>query len=170
MTKFHQAGRGKGKKILIVGESPSPRGWKDGKLACRNKKGNLLPTGKRLNELLKPFGVSVDECGFTELSKRYLNHRGLFRPHARASWSVFLKQLRGRQYKLIVLLGVETAKIFSELCGCALTVGEISETKLGAKKYAVLPIYHPSPRNPKNRDKNRQIISNHLRAIRVLIK
>ena len=65
LEKFHQLGVGKGRGILIVGESPAPNGWAISGKACYRSDGKILPTGKRLNELLGTLGTSVEESGFT---------------------------------------------------------------------------------------------------------
>src|SRR3990170_4127964 len=72
LDKFHQIGFGKGKQILIVGESPAENGWRKSGKAFYNPEGKILPTGKRLNQLLVKFGLSVEQCGFTELAKCFV--------------------------------------------------------------------------------------------------
>mgnify|MGYP001567108380 FL=1 len=167
MTRFYQSGKGRGKKILLVGESPSPRGWYRGK-ACRNRNGELLPTGRRINKLLEPFNLLVDECGFAELCQCVLKDRKMMRARAKKDWSVFLKHLKKSNSKLIIILGVETTNVFSGLCGYALKTGEISKFKFGTKTYSVLPIYHPSPINPKNRAKNKKIMFHNTKKLKTL--
>jgi|SRR3989344_3529888 len=169
MKEFHQAGKGKGKKILFVGESPSARGWHGG-YACRGENGNTLPTGKRINELFRPFGLCVDECGFAELCQRILKNRKDMRRRARNDWPVFLHNLKKSKSKLIIVSGVETTRIFSELCGTPLSMGEMKKAKLGSKTYSVLPIYHPSPINPKGAERNRGIFKARGKALRILLK
>lgn len=164
MKKFYQSGKGKGRNILFVGESPSPKGWYEG-YACRNKKGNLLPSGKRLNELLEIFGTSVDECGFAELCQRVVNERKMLRSRAIKDWPEFLRSLHFSRCKLVVLLGAHTTEIFSELSEKLLAMGEIHTVKIGEKEYRVLPLYHPSPINPKNASRNRLIVAQNRKFI-----
>lgn len=165
MKKFYQSGKGKGRNVLLVGESPSPKGWHNG-YACRNEKGNLLLSGKRLNELLKSFGVSVDECGFAELCQRVVNERKALRSRAKKDWPEFLSSVRLSRCRLIVLLGVHTTEIFSELSGELLAMGEMHDIKIGRKGYRVLPLYHPSPINPKNAPRNRLIVARNRKFIK----
>ena len=169
MTMFYQPGLGKGKRILFVGESPSPKGWNEGK-ACRNSKGDTLPTGKRINDLLKPFCITVDECGFAELCQSVLKERRLMRKRAKNDWPEFLKIVVREKRKLIIVLGVETTNVFSSLCGYEVPMGEISKIKLGTRVYSVLPIYHPSPINPKSEKKNNVITSRLRKRIENLVK
>ena len=125
--KFHQKGIGKGKYVLLVGESPAPNGWRKSGKACYSPEGKLLPTGKRLNELLTEFGLSVEICGFTELSKCFV---GKYR-----------KQLQ----------------IFNLISGLNLQIGKLEKALVGNKEYSVLAIFHPSPINPNGRVKNKEI-------------
>jgi uracil-DNA glycosylase len=76
----------------------------------------------------------------------------------------------GKHYKLFVLLGAHTTSIFSRLSGMPLAMGAFADVAVGGKKYAVLPIYHPSPINPKNRERNREIFRRHARKLRGFVK
>jgi len=158
LEKFHQLGTGKGKYILIVGESPAENGWRKSGKAFYNPNGKILATGKRLNQLLTPFGLSVEECGFTELAKCFVGkNRKVLDKCSAGCWPIFLKQLKTADYKMIIILGVKTLEIFNELCKSELKIGVITKTKIDNKSYSVLPIYHPSPVNPHGQKKN-QII------------
>ncbi len=125
MEKFHQLGTGKGEEILIVGESPAPNGWIVSGKACYKPDGKILPTGKRLNEYLGPLGTSVEESGFTELSKCFVSNRNELDACSKKCWPIFLNQIKKREYKLLIILGVKTTSIFSKLIDRDLVVGEI---------------------------------------------
>lgn len=168
MKEFYQRGKGKGKKILLVGESPSPKGWWNG-YACRNEKGNLLPSGKRLNELLESFKLSVDECGFAELCQRAVNERKVLRSRAEKDWPEFLKRVYVSRCEILILLGAHTTEIFSELSGELLAMGKIHSVKIGKNEYRILPLYHPSPINPKNASRNRLIIFKNRKIIEKIL-
>ena len=158
LEKYHQPGKGKGRTVLIVGESPAANGWRVSGKAFYTLQGKLLPSGKRLNELFLPLGLSVETCGFTELVKCFVGkeRKKLFEC-GRGCWPILLKQLKSAEYKLIIVLGVETLRIFNELAMTHLVMGTISEASINNHKYAVLPIYHPSPINPHGQRKNRLI-------------
>lgn len=158
LNKFHQKGLGMGKHILIVGESPAENGWRKSGKAFYNSEGKMLATGKRLNLLLSDFGISVESCGFTELAKCFIgkNRKALF-SCSKSCWSIFLKQLRTEDYKLIMLLGVQTLAIFNQLSNLNLEIGKLSKAQLYDKEYSFLPIYHPSPINPHGHKKNTAI-------------
>lgn len=154
LDKFHQIGEGVGERLLIVGESPAPNGWIVSGKACYRADGKILPTGKRLNELLEQFGFSVETSGFTELSKCFVAKRSELESCSKKCWPIFLNQIEGKEYRLLIILGVLTTKILSKVIDRELIVGEIAEIDLHGKKHKVLPIFHPSPINPTGHAKN----------------
>lgn len=156
--RYLQSGTGKGSKVLIVGESPAPNGWRKSGRAFYTVGGKLLPSGRNLNKLLVGFGLSVEMCAFTELVKCFVGKdRKLLVSCGEKYWTVFLGQLDSGGYNLVILLGVKTLKIFNKLQGSALETGQLSEIAIGNRSYNILPIYHPSPINPFNHRKNQQI-------------
>lgn len=156
--KFHQKGVGKGRLIMIVGESPAKNGWRKSGKAFYRPDGGILPSGTKLNELLSGFDLSVKKCGFTELVKCYVGkNKNKLRICGKDCWPIFLKQLNSVEYKMIIILGVGTLKIFNDLSGLQLEIGNLSKAKLGNKEYVFFPIYHPSPINANNHKKNLQI-------------
>ena len=161
LNSFHQHGLGQGKHILIVGESPAENGWRKSGKAFYNTDGKILASGKRLNLLLSEFGLSVETCGFTELAKCFVgkNRKALF-ICSKGCWSIFLKQLRSEDYKLIILLGVQTLTIFNKLANLNLEIGKLQSSQFNGKTYNFLPIYHPSPINPYSFRKNKVIFGN----------
>ncbi len=160
LDKFHQLGAGKGEGLLIVGESPAPNGWILSGKACYRPDGKILPTGKRLNELLEPFDLSVENCGFTELSKCFVSKRTELESCGKKCWPIFLEQIRGRKYKLLVILGVQTTSILSKILDKELVVGEIADIEFDGRLYKIFPIFHPSPVNPTGHAKNKILFKN----------
>lgn len=159
LDKFHQLGQGRGKKLLIVGESPAPNGWVISGRACYKPDGKILPTGKRINELLAPLQLSVENSGFTELIKCFVSTRAELPKCGAKCWSLFLKQISSQDYKLLVILGVKTTEILNNLLGKELAIGEFTALNLESREYIVLPIYHPSPVNPTGHKKNLEIFA-----------
>ena len=158
LDRFHQQGTGKGEAILIVGESPAANGWRASGKAFYTSQGKLLPSGRRLNELLLPLGLSVETCGFTELAKCFVGkNRKDLAACCWGCWPIFLKQLKASDYKLIIILGVETSHIFNELAKTSLETGIVAKAVIDNQIYAILPIYHPSPINPHGQRKNKLI-------------
>ncbi len=145
---------------MIVGESPAPNGWILSGKACYRPDGKILPTGKRLNELLEPFDLSVENCGFTELSKCFVSKRTELESCGKKCWPIFLEQIRGRKYKLLVILGVQTTSILSKILDKELVVGEIADIEFDGRLYKIFPIFHPSPVNPTGHAKNKILFKN----------
>lgn len=169
LDKFHQLGTGRGNKILIVGESPAPNGWVISGKACYRPDGKILPTGKRLNEFLKPFNLSVEKVGFTELSKCFVSKRSELESCSKKCWPIFLNQIKKKKYKIIIILGVQTTKIFSKLISRNLNIGEITEIELDGKRYKIMPIFHPSPLNTSGHPKNLLIFKKHQNTVSKLL-
>lgn len=170
LEKFHQLGTGKGKGILIIGESPAPNGWIISGKACYRPDGKILPTGKRLNELLSPLNVSVEDVGFTELSKCFVSKRNELDTCSKKCWPIFLKQIMNQRYRLMIVLGVKTNTIFSKLIDKDLAIGKIADIKIERRKYKVLPIFHPSPINPTGHSKNLKVFKQMYPALKKILK
>ncbi|MES2470842.1 MAG: uracil-DNA glycosylase family protein [Patescibacteria group bacterium] len=170
LEKFHQIGSGKGRNLLIVGESPAPKGWILSGKACYRPDGKLLPTGKRLNELLEPLGLSVENSGFTELSKCFVSKRTELESCGKKCWPIFLDQISGEDYKLLIILGVQTTAILSKIIERDLTMGEMVDIELNGRSYKIFPIFHPSPANPTGYAKNKVLFKNFLPKMKKVIK
>lgn len=152
---FLQLGMDVGRRMLIVGEAPAPNGWRKSGRAFYSPEGRLLPTGKNLNQLLEPYNLSVETCSFTELVKCFVGKdRGLLSVCGKKCWPLFVRQLELLHCGFILLLGVQTLKIFNDQVGSHLLIGELGSITLNQKQYKVLPIYHPSPVGPQNHRKN----------------
>ncbi len=170
LEKFHQLGTERGEKLLIVGESPAPNGWILSGKACYRPDGKILPTGKRMNELLDPLGLSVEMCGFTELSKCFVSKRTELESCGKKCFPIFLNQIKNQNYRLLVILGVQTTKILQKIINQELPIGEISDVQLGEKCYKVLPIFHPSPVNPTGHAKNLVLFKSLYSQIQEILK
>jgi len=160
LDKFFQKGVGVGQKVLFIGESPAPNGWRKSGKACYTPDGKLLPTGKRLNELFNTFKLTVDKCGFTELAKCYVGkNKKLLKDCSRKCWPILLKQMENNKSRLLIILGVHTTNIFSKLVKKELPIGKLTKIRVNGKTYTVLPIFHPSPINPYGHEKNKKIFA-----------
>lgn len=169
LNKFHQKGTGVGERVLLVGESPAPNGWRLSGKACYDSNGKLLATGKRLNQFLSNINLSVEICGFTELAKCYVGKdRKILDKCCVGCWSIFKKQIKTVDYKLLIILGVKTLEIFNKLCNSQLKTGVLADVVIDGKNYKVLGTYHPSPVNPYSQKKNLEImqkVKNSLLAV-----
>jgi len=130
--KFHQKGIGKGKYVLLVGESPAPNGWRKSGKACYSPEGKLSKCF--VGKYRKQLQICSQKC-----------------------WPILLRQLASSKYKLLVILGVETLRIFNFISGLNLQIGKLEKALVGNKEYSVLAIFHPSPINPNGRVKNKEI-------------
>lgn len=171
LDKLFQKGTNRGKKVLIVGESPALNGWiKSGK-AFYTIDGKLVPSGRNLNKLLLQFGLSVDMCGFTEIVKCFLGkNRKTIVECGKKCWPIFLKQLKSEDFELIVTLGKETIKVFNEVLDKNFEIGELSKIKIDGKGYLLLPIYHPSPISPLSHKRNTEILIRLNNELNILLQ
>lgn len=169
LGKFFKEGSGKGKNILLVGEAPAPNGWRKSGKAFYTVEDKLLPTGKNLNKLLEPYGLTINTCSFTELVKCFVGkNRKLLKECGMKCWPIFSEQIKNKRFSLIILLGKETLNIFNENSGLKINIGEISLVTLSGGTYKVLPIYHPSPIGPYNHKNNLEIFNKLESELRII--
>ncbi|OGC47989.1 hypothetical protein A3A69_00620 [candidate division WWE3 bacterium RIFCSPLOWO2_01_FULL_37_15] len=171
IDKFLQKGIGKGKKVLIIGESPAPNGWRKSGNAFYTIKNKLLPTGKNLNKLLNKYGLSVENCRFTELVKCFVGKdRKLLSSCGEKCWPVLIKQIANDNSEFLIILGVKTLELFNKLSKQHLEIGKIQKVELEGKFYIVLAIYHPSPISPIGHKRNVEIFNTLDSSIEKLLK
>jgi uracil-DNA glycosylase family 4 len=155
-----QIGVGEKSKILIVGESPALNGWILSGRAFYTDKGKLVPSGVRLNKLFAPFDFQIEECSFTEICKCFIGKdRKLLKVCGNKCWPIFVKQVELINPEIIITLGVETLKIFNTQLKTDINVGNLEQIEISNRKIHFLPIYHPSPVNPKSQKWNEEIMS-----------
>lgn len=171
IDKYLQIGKGIGRSLLAVGESPALNGWMKSGRAFYTPNGKVVPTGKNFLINLKQINhdLELDNISFTELSKCYIGtNRNKLDACAQKTWSHFIQQVNYVSPSLVVLLGKKTTEIFNKLADTNLAVGELTQIKLGSSNYYILPIYHPSPLNPK-RIQNVDFINDNLESIKRLL-
>ena len=158
LNKFLQLGTGKGRKVLIVGESPAPNGWRKSGRAFYTQDSKLLPTGKNLNKILEKYGLGVENCGFTELVKCFVGKdRYMLNTCGEKCWDIFTKQLRIYNFRFLIILGVKTLELFNKCANLSLKIGVIDNVKINDHTYTILPLYHPSPISPIGHKNNLEI-------------
>jgi uracil-DNA glycosylase family 4 len=163
ISKFFQNGKGPGAKILIVGESPAPNGWRKSGRAFYTTEGKLLPSGRNLNKLLRKHYLSVEQCAFTEIVKCYIGkNRSLLYSCGEKCWPIFERQLASQDFKLLITLGVTTLAIINKRLTTNIQIGIVTPVQINDKHYFLLPIYHPSPMNAANQNKNLTIFDHLL--------
>lgn len=169
-TDYLQLGTGDGRHLLIVGEAPAPNGWRVSGRAFYAPNGHLLPTGMRLNELLSPLHLDIETVGFTELVKCFVGqNRSLLHGCGAKTWSLFLKQVKLTNPRLIIVLGKATHETFQHLYEQPLEFGKIVDINIAGKPRKLLSIYHPSPISPISRQHNKEIFSTVLQELEHLL-
>lgn len=142
---------GRNTNILFVGESPAKNGWILSKKAFYSPDNKLLPTGKVLNELLKIINLTIDDITFTEACKCHIRDRKFIK-EASANCSQFLEeQIEGLNSRIIIPLGEHPTRILisQNFKNFKDVVGKVFYKKINEKDVLIIPIYHPSPINPK---------------------
>ena len=171
IDKYLQIGKGIGRGILAIAESPASNGWRKSGRAFYTPEGKLVPTGKNFLENIKQIdsGLELGDISFTEIAKCFIaNNRKILDVCAAKTWPHFISQIQYVSPKIIILLGKNTTNIFNKLANTSLTVGELAAINLSEQEYVVLPIYHPSPANPR-RSMNKNIIdANKIEIIKLL--
>lgn len=150
---------GKDTNLLFVGESPAKNGWILTGRAFYDAKDKLLPTGKVLNKLLGILDLTIDDITFTEACKCHIPDRKLLKQTSINCLPFLEKQIIELGTKIIIPLGEHPTRILlnEEFNFFSDVVGKVFEKKLGNKKVLIIPIYHPSPINPKGYKNNLEI-------------
>jgi len=171
LDKYLQIGSGAGKNLLAVGESPAANGWYKSGRAFYTVTGKIVPTGKNFLANLQQIdpGINLENIYFTEISKCFVaNNRKALDLCASKTWGHFISQIQHVSPTLIILLGKKTTDMFSKLVGAQLTIGVLQKIEIPGKKYHILPLYHPSPLNPK-RVQNTEFIEKNMAQIHKLL-
>jgi len=164
-------GSGIGRHLLAVGESPAANGWHKSGRAFFTVDGKTVPTGRNFLINLEQIDdrLDLENISFTEIAKCFVGtDRSKLHACATLVWPHFIEQLIYVQPKLVILLGQKTTEIFNLLAGTTLTVGQMESVKIADKSYSILPLYHPSPLNPR-RIQNAQFINDGIVEIRKLL-
>ncbi len=142
--------------FIFIGESPSKDGWVVSKRAFYNKNGKLQATGKVLEKLLNNINLSINDIYFTECCKCVIEDRKQLEKCSKNCLPILFKQLSTLPCNIIVCMGVHPtqALLGMKIKRFADYVGKEFEIEIDNKMYKVLPIYHPSPLNPKGYKEN----------------
>lgn len=171
LDKYLQLGFGIGKDILAIGESPAANGWRKSGRAFFTIDGKIVPTGKNFLVNLRQIDADLDleNISFTEIAKCFIgSSRNKLMSCAGKTWPHFISQINYVSPKIIILLGKKTTEIFNQLSASELVIGQIQNFEINGNIYRILPIYHPSPLNPK-RIHNLEFISQNRSEIRSLL-
>lgn len=143
---------GTNSELLFIGESPAKNGWLLTGRAFYDKSGKLLPTGRVLNNLLSVLDLSIDDITFSEACKCYIPERNMLHKATINCLPFLERQITMLDSKILIPLGEYPTRIllpnvvfkrFSEVVGKRYTINIMGHER------TVIPIYHPSPINPK---------------------
>ena len=137
--------------FIIIGESPAKDGWITSKKAFYNTAGKLQGSGRVMEKLLNNIGLSISDIYFTECCKCIIEDRKNLELCSANCLPFLIEQLNLLPCKIIITMGLHPtqALLGIKIKKFADYVGQEFEIKLGTKTYTLIPIYHPSPLNPK---------------------
>lgn len=138
-------------KFIIIGESPAKDGWIESKRAFYNTAGKLQGSGRILEKLLNNIGLSISDIYFTECCKCIIEDRKNLERCSVNCMPILIEQLNNLPCDVIVTMGLHPTQAIlqTKIKKFADYVGRKFDVVLGGKKYTLIPIYHPSPLNPK---------------------
>lgn len=142
--------------FIIIGESPAKDGWIKSKRAFYNTEGKLQGTGRVLEKLLNNIGLSIDDIYFTECCKCVITDRSKLEKCSKNCMPILAEQLNDIPCETILTMGVHPTQaiLHTKIKKFADYVGKEFDIFIGQKKYKLIPIYHPSPLNPKGYKEN----------------
>lgn len=143
-------------KFIVIGESPAKDGWIESKRALYNTAGKLQGSGRVLEKLLNNIGLSISDIYFTECCKCIIEERKNLEKCSNNCMPILIEQLNNLPCEIILTMGLHpTQAILNiKIKKFADYVGRQFDIQLGSKKYKLIPIYHPSPLNPKGYKEN----------------
>ena len=138
-------------KFIIIGESPAEDGWIESKKAFFNTSNKLQGSGRILEKLLNGIGLSISDIYFTECCKCIIEDRKKLEKCSNNCMPILIEQLNSLPCEMILTMGLHPTQAIlnTKIKKYAEYVGKEFDIVLGDKKYKLIPIYHPSPLNPK---------------------
>ena len=138
-------------KFIIIGESPAKDGWIESKKAFYNTSNKLQGSGRVLEKLLNNINLSISDIYFTECCKCIVENRKNLEAYSRNCLPFLIEQLNALPCKIIITMGLHPtqALLGVKIGKFADYVGREFNLTFGNKQYKLIPIYHPSPLNPK---------------------
>ncbi len=148
--------------FIIIGESPAKDGWIISKKAFYNSKQQLQGTGRVLNKLLNIIGYSINDIYFTECCKCVIENRKLLAQCSKNCMPILKQQLKSVPCEIIITMGLHPTQAIlqTKIKKFADVVGKILNINFEGKSCVLIPIYHPSPLNPKGYKDNLPIFEN----------
>lgn len=167
LPKLEDVNMQRGKtKFIIIGESPAKDGWIQSKKAFYNDSGKLQASGRVLEKLLNDIGLTVEDIYFTECCKCIIEDRAKLEKCSNNCKPILYKQLEAIPCNVIITMGLHPtqALLNKKIKKFADYVGKEFDLEVNCRKYKLIPIYHPSPLNPKGYKGNVEIFK-HIQQI-----
>jgi len=142
--------------FIIIGESPAKDGWIESKRAFYNTKQKLQGSGRVLEKLLNLIDLSIPDIYFTECCKCIIEDRKNLAKCSKNCMPILIEQLNNTPCDIILTMGMHPTQAImnKKIVKFADIVGKTFTITLGNKTYTLIPIYHPSPLNPKGYKEN----------------
>lgn len=153
-------------KFIIIGESPAKDGWIVSQRAFYNSSGKLQGSGRVLEKLLNNIGLKIEDIYFTECCKCIIEDRKLLEECSNNCKEILYQQLKNIPCDIIITMGLHPTqallnKKIKRFSDC---VGKEYPLIIDDRKFKLIPIYHPSPLNPKGYKDNIPIFE-HIKEI-----
>ncbi len=138
-------------RFVIIGESPAKDGWIESKKAFYNTSGKLQGSGRILAKLLSNIGLTIEDVYFTECCKCIIENRTQLEKCSNNCKPILYDQLETIPCDIILTMGLHPtqALLGIKIDRFADCVGKEFELDINGKVFKLIPIYHPSPLNPK---------------------
>lgn len=138
-------------QFIIVGESPAKDGWIESKRAFYNVYGKLQASGRVLEKLLNNIGFTIEDIYFTECCKCIIEYRKNLEACSKNCRPILARQLKSIPCNIIVTMGLHPTQALLDvkIKKFADYVGKDFDLIINGKDFKLIPIYHPSPLNPK---------------------
>ncbi len=153
-------------RFIIIGESPAKDGWIQSKRAFYNTCGKLQASGQVLEKLLNNISLKIDDLYFTECCKCIIEDKSMLTKCSKNCLPILYEQLSNIPCDIILTMGLHPtqALLGTKINRFADVVGKEFHLTIANKSFLIIPIYHPSPINPKGYKGNVPIFE-HLKQI-----
>ena len=158
--------------ILVVGESPAADGWIKSGVPFYTTENKLQATGKVLQKLLSIINVSIDDIYFTECCKCVIEDRSKLQACAKNCKPFLMEQIEKSGCVIIIPMGKVATETLVGLNFDKMQdyVGVLYPVNFKSGVKFILPLYHPSPANPKGYTGNAEILQTMKEAINRLLE
>lgn len=145
--------------FIIIGESPAKDGWVVSGRAFYNTDGKLQASGRVLEKLLNLIGYKVSDIYFTEMCKCVISDRKKLWESGLNCLPLLHTQINSTPCKTILTMGAYPTGVLlgKKISKLSDVVGKKFSVNINGTNYTLIPIYHPSPLNPKGYSGNVEI-------------